>query len=116
MTLSSFAVFVQNLRDGRAHAELSAQLSELITAVRETGKTGSITLKIDVKPATRGSGVDKVKIIDTVTAKAPKPDRGEDFFYLTDDNALSRNHPRQHNLDLRDVSPSQPLTFKEATQ
>jgi hypothetical protein len=114
VSTQAFGVFIQDVRDGRAHAELTAQLGELVAAVRQTGKGGSLTLKIDVKPAGRGSDVDKVVITDTVTSKVPKPDRGQDFFWLTDTNDLSRNHPRQHSLDLRDATARGPSTFKEA--
>ena len=115
MSTQAFGVFIQDVRDGRAHAELTGQLAELLAAVLETGKGGSLTLKIDVKPAGRGSDVDKVVITDTVTSKVPKPDRGQDFFWLTDSNNLSRNHPRQSELPLRDASAPSPATFKEAT-
>ena len=50
----------------------------------------------------------------------PKPERGEDFYWVTDDNELSRNHPRQASLELRDISSigsnTPPTTFKEATK
>ena len=114
MSAKAFAVFLQDLRDGRAHAELSTTLAELLAAVKETGKAGEITLKLKVKPASRGSDVDKVTITDIVAVKLPKPERGEDFYWLTDDNNLSRNHPRQHSLELREATPSQLQTFKEA--
>ena len=114
MSGRAFAVFLQELRDGRAHAELSTSLAELLAAVKETGKAGEITLKLKVKPASRGSDVDKVTISDLITTKLPKPERGDDFFWLTDDNNLSRNHPRQQSLELREATPSQPQTFKEA--
>ena len=114
MSTKAFAIFLQDLRDGRAHAELTASLAELLAAVKETGKVGEITLKIKVKPAGRGTDIDKVNITDAIVTKVPKPDRGEDFYWLTDDNNLSRNHPRQQTLELRDASHSQPQTFKEA--
>ena len=114
MSGRAFAVFLQELRDGRAHAELSTSLAELLAAVKETGKAGEITLKLKVKPASRGSDVDKVTISDLITTKLPKPERGDDFFWLTDDNNLSRNHPRQQSLELREATPSQPQTFTEA--
>jgi len=114
MSTKAFALFLQELRDGRAHTELTATLAELLAAVKDTGKAGEITLKIKVKPASRGSDVDKVTITDAIVAKLPMPERGEDFFWLTDDNNLSRNHPRQHSLELREATPSQPQHFKEA--
>lgn len=114
MGTRAFAVFIQDLRDGRAHSELSGLLEELITSVKETGKAGGITLKIKIKPASRGGDVDKVTVSDTISVDLPKPERGDDFFWLTDDNDLSRNHPRQQSLELREASPTTPLTFKEA--
>lgn len=110
----AFSVFLQDLRDGRAHAELSSQLAEVLAKVKETGKAGGLTLKIKIKPATRGGDVDKVTISDAITVELPKPERGEDFFWLTDDNDLSRNHPKQGNLELRDATPTKPANFKEA--
>lgn len=114
MGTKAFAVFLQDLRDGRAHAELTGQLVELLTKVKETGKVGTLTLKLKIKPATRGADVDKVVITDAITVDLPKPERGEDFFWLTDDNDLSRNHPRQGALELRDATPAAPTKFKEA--
>lgn len=78
MATKAFAVFLQDLRDGRAHAELSGQLAELLAKVKETGKGGTLTLKLKIKPAGRGSDVDKVVIADAITVDLPKPERGED--------------------------------------
>ncbi len=111
----AFAVFLQDLRDGRAHAELSSQLADLIAKVKETGKGGSINLKIKIKPASRGGDIDKVTISDAISIELPKPERGEDFFWLTDENELTRNHPRQANLELREATTSKPATFKDAS-
>lgn len=116
MGTKAFAVFIQDLRDGRSHSELSGQLAELITKVRETGKAGELTLKIKVKPASRGGDVDKITVSDQITLSLPKPDKGEDFFWLTSDNDLSRNHPKQSSLDLREAGTTQPATFKEASK
>ena len=110
--MKAFSVFIQDLRDGRAHTELSTQLAELINKVQETGKGGELTFKLKVKPATRGGDVDKITVSDQVTITLPKPERGEDIFWLTDDNELSRSHPKQQSLELREVA-TQPLKFKE---
>jgi len=116
MGTKAFAVFIQELRDGRAHSELSGQLAELIGKVRETGKGGELTLKIKVKPASRGGDVDKVTVSDQISITLPKPEKGEDFFWLTSENDLSRNHPRQQSLELRDAGGSQLSTLKEASK
>lgn len=116
MSSKAFALLLQELRDGKTHTELSIGMDELIAAVAVTGKAGSITLKIDVKPATKGSEVDKVMIIDKITSTLPKPERGTDFYWLTSDNELSRNHPKQTSLDLREAPAGKPSTLKEAAQ
>jgi len=109
-----FSVFLNDLRDGRAHSELSMQLAELIAKVKETGKGGELTFKLKIKPATRGGDVEKVTISDQITTSLPKPERGEDFFYLTEENDLTRAHPRQQSLELREVPVTQPVSFKKA--
>ena len=109
-----FSIFIQDLADGRVHAELTEKVNELISRVCETGKGGELNLKIKIKPATRSEHVEKVVIADTITMKLPQHERGEDFFYVTEDNDLSRKHPRQQDLDLREVPKSQPTTFKQA--
>lgn len=116
MSTKAFAVFLQDLRDGRAHSELSGLLNDLLTSVKETGKSGALTLKIKITPATRGGDVDKVTVTDLITLDLPKPERGEDFFWLTDDNDLTRNHPRQQSLELREAPAGSPSTLKEAQQ
>jgi hypothetical protein len=116
MGTKAFAVILQDIRDGRVHAELTNTMEELLTSVKETGKGGSITLKLTIKPARRGTDVDKVVITDSITASVPQHDRGEDFYWLTDDNDLSRNHPRQTTLDLREAGSPQPTALKEASK
>ena len=113
MSQKAFALILQELRDGRPHAELSQLFSDLLHKVQETGKAGDITLKIKVKPASRGTDAARVTIADAITVNMPKPERGEDFFWVDEDNGLTRNHPRQANLELRDVTPTAPSTFKE---
>jgi hypothetical protein len=114
MGQKAFAVFLQELRDGRAHSELSGQLAELITKVKETGKGGSLTFKVKIKPSTRAADVERVTISDAITVDLPQLEHGDDVFWITDDNDLSRSHPRQGSLELRDATPSAPSTFKEA--
>jgi len=116
MSSRAFGLFLQELRDGRTHTELTTQMAALLEKVKETGKGGEITLKLKVKPAGRGSDVDKIVIADSITVTLPKPERGEDFFWLTEENDLSRNHPRQQSLELRTATTAQPTTFKEASK
>ena len=110
----AFAVLLQDLRDSRTHAELTDKFAQLVKEVEQAGKSGSIVLTVKVAPASRAQPVDKVIVQPTVKLVSPKPEAGEDFFWLTDDAELSRNHPRQGDLPLREVTP--PTEFKEAAK
>ena len=128
--MKSFNLFLQDLNDGSTHAGLTGDLAELLAAVKSTGRTGSMTLKIKIASATRGGNeVDKITIIADRKLELPKPEQPQDFFWLTDDAEPTRQHPRQHSLDLRDVRNPAPIstaftnpdadgviTLKEASQ
>lgn len=133
--MKSFNLFLQDLNDGQTHAGLTGDLNELLQAVQSTGRTGSMTLKIKIASASKGGNeVDKITIMADRKLELPKPEQPQDFFWLTDEAEPTRQHPRQHSLDLRDaqdtrgglrsateqfVSPPDAdgvITFKEAKQ
>lgn len=101
--MKSFNLFLQDLNDGLTHAGLTADLGELLSAVQSHGRAGSMTLKIKIAPASRGGDVDKITITAERKLELPKPEQPQDFFWLTDDAEPTRQHPRQHALDLRDA-------------
>lgn len=102
----AFSVVLNDLNDGSTHAGLTADFAELLKAVQNMGRAGSMTLKIKVASATKSNlgTVDKITITAERKLELPKPEQPADFFWLTDDGETSRNHPRQNSLDLRDVS------------
>ena len=102
--MKSFNLFLQDLNDGSTLAGLTGDLAELLQAVKNTGRTGSMTLKIKIASASKGGNeVDKITITADRKLELPKPEQPQDFFWLTDDAEPTRNHPRQHALDLRDA-------------
>lgn len=108
-----FADFLREQDRGRTHDALSQQLHDLIAAVQETGKGGSIVLKIDVKPVTGTQGR-TLTVTDQVTAKIPHPDR-KSIFFVTDDGNLSRNDPQQPVITgLREVETTTPTQLRSA--
>ena len=113
--MKAFSLFIVELNEGSTHAALSADLAELLRTVQNTGRAGSLTLKVKVAPATRtnSGSVDKVTVTADRKLELPKPEQASDFFWLTEDGETARNHPRQHDLPLREVTPA-PQTFKEA--
>lgn len=115
--MQSFSIFLNDLNDGRTLAGLTGDLAELLRTVQSTGRAGSMTLKIKVAPAGKGHDVDKVTIIAERKLELPKPEAPSDFFWLTEDAEPTRQHPRQHALDLRDVKTIDAdgvINFKEA--
>lgn len=102
--MKAFNHFLADLNDGRTHAGLTADLQELLQAVKTHGRSGSMTLKIKIMPASRNGEVDKITIIADRKLELPKPEQRSDFFWLTDNAEPTRQHPRQHDLDLRDAT------------
>jgi hypothetical protein len=107
-----FPETILQLNNGAAVAELSAALARVLAAVRESGKPGSITFTVSVKPASKG--ITNVVMVEAQTkTKLPEPERGMTVFYVTDDNRLVRNDPRQQQLPLRVVEIEQGNALKE---
>jgi hypothetical protein len=112
----SFATWLQEQRNGVCHAEATEALKELIAAVTEHQKGGTLTLKLDVKPAKVGVGT--LLIVDAVKVSLPEGDRPAAIFYADDDGNLSRHDPRQPRLPLQAVDGGAGENAKpeEATQ
>lgn len=98
-----FADWLREQRGGRTHDELSTQLHDLVEAVADTGKAGSVTLTVSIKPMSAGDP-NTLVVADKVTAKLPEHDRPTAVFFRTRDGNLSREDPRQLSFDsLREV-------------
>lgn len=100
--MNSYEQTLREMRHGRSLAELSEQLALLVASVRSTGKAGSLTYKITVKPASAGDVV-TVQLEDDVKPNIPKPPRGNSIFYANENNSLQRTDPRQREFDIREV-------------
>lgn len=94
---------LREIRRGALLDEAAAKLQELVTAVTATGKGGTLTLKLSVSPAGRGSQVRTVLIQDLVSLSLPTADREVTVFFPTADGDLSRSDPAQLPLGLRPV-------------
>jgi hypothetical protein len=103
--MKPFSLFLAEINEGSTNAALTAHITELFQAVKTHGRSGSLKLQIKVVPAVKGAGdVDKITVTVESQLALPKPQQPSDFFFLTDDAEPTRQHPRQHSLDLRDVS------------
>lgn len=91
---------IGTLEGGGLAADLSAEITDTLAALKEaTGgrpkakAKGSVTLKIDLE--VEG---DTAYVAGEISSKRPKTPRDRAFFFVTDDGALSREHPRQHDM------------------
>lgn len=110
---NNYVDLVSGFRDGATAVELEKNLQALITSVRETGKGGTLDLRIIVKPAATGNSV--LVVEDKITLKAPVPPRDKAIYYATDDNLLIRDNPNQQTLAFKTVEKS-PVELKEVTK
>lgn len=76
------------------------KFAELVRAIGSTGKAGSLTLKIDVKPSTAGA----LAVKANVNTKLPKGLPPESLLWATPEGNLIAEDPRQNKLDLKPVA------------
>lgn len=77
-----------------------SKFSELINAVVATGKAGTLTMKIAVKPSTAGA----LAVKADVSSNKPKGLPPESLLWPTPDGNLIDEDPRQTKLDLKPVA------------
>lgn len=102
----TFASFVIEQRNGALHAEASEVLAELVKAVQDHNKAGSVTIKITVRPGSKGTGT--LVVSDDVTIKAPTGDRPAALFFPDEHGNLHRTDPHQQQLPMRRVDVGAP--------
>jgi hypothetical protein len=98
-----FTEFLLQQGYGGTHDELTYGLHDLIAAVKDHGKGGSLVLTIKVDPVGKGDER-QVMVTDNVVLKAPSGKRPTSIFFVDDDGNLTRKDPRQPELPLREVS------------
>ena len=113
MAVQSMMDTLLNLREGAAICEASEKLTALIDAVRNTGKVGSITIQLIVKPASKGK-ITVIAIEDKITEKLPEYDKELSIFYASDENLLTKSDPRQMPLEGLRVVEEKPTKLREA--
>lgn len=103
MTSRPFMDLLREQRSGLAHEELTEGLQELVEAVVSERKAGKLVLTMTVKP--NGDGT--VMVTDDVKVTAPKPTRGSSLFFVTPENNLQRQDPKQQSLPLREIGAAE---------
>lgn len=91
----TFADTINVLRYGSLARELDESLRDLVHECCEHGKGGSITLTLALNPK-KGAAFE---ITDDIKVKKPKPNKGVSLMFPTPDGMLSRNDPRQREIE-----------------
>jgi hypothetical protein len=86
-----FSDILSEVNKGVVADDAATKLAELVGAVRETGKGGSLTVTIKVDPFKGNEDI--VKVAGQVTLKAPRAEAPASIFYPDDSGNLSRNDP-----------------------
>lgn len=85
---------IKSMRQGELHAQLTDELTELVAAVMQQGRGGTLTLKLTVKPD-RGA----LFIDGDIATKLPKPRVGAAMFYGDEHGNLFSRDPKQTDID-----------------
>lgn len=90
----SFTDVLNQLRAGETAEELTARYSDLTTKCADSGRAGTITLVISLKPGKAG----QIEVFDEIKVKEPKQERSATLMFATPEGSLQREDPRQREL------------------
>lgn len=95
MQLNSFVDVIRGLESGRTLERIDDQMQELLQRIQSTGKKGTLTIKLEVKPQANS---DVHMVQPTITMNPPTFDPAATPVYMTDDAHLSLRNPRQPDI------------------
>jgi hypothetical protein len=93
---------LRDIRKGRPVEEATMALADVVRAVDETGKEGSVTITLKIKPSKHG-GPEKTLIAE-VKAKKPIAEIAPAVFFSDGVGDLHRVDPSQEEMPLGEVS------------
>lgn len=104
-----FADFLAEHNNGAGHREAGEKLKELVQAVLDTGKKGSLTLKVGVV------AMDDTTLVTTVevTSTLPKVAAKGAVFYADAEGNLTRTDPSQLTFDSLKEVPAPTAEIKD---
>lgn len=96
-----FVSTLMDMRSGKVAMECSEKLNRVIRAIMETGKPGTLALKLTVTPKKidMKRGVSEVEIKHKCTTVEPEMTLGPSVFFTTEDGGLSRIDPDQMEME-----------------
>lgn len=108
-----FDQIIREIQSGGFNDELTDTMTEVVNAVRRSGKAGKISVTLQFKP--RGDSNQQFEVVPTVKGVIPEPGRPITLFFVNDDDGLQRDDPRQHDLGLRMSGPATETENKESS-
>lgn len=98
MTTRPIADTLRHIGQGVFVDMASDKMNELVSAVADRGKSGTLTLVITVKKASRGGAMN---VTGKVTVKKPAEELMEALLFATPEGNLVADDPHQQKLDLK---------------
>ena len=92
---------LREIRKGRPVEEATIALNDVVRAVDETGKPGSVTITLKISPAKHG-GPEKTLTAE-IKAKKPIAEIAPAVFFSDAEGDLFRFDPRQEEMELAEV-------------
>ena len=111
MSTRPFFDTARDIRRGQFLEDCADALQKAVASVEDTGKPAKCIIEISIKPASNGGGA-AIILADKVRTKLPELPSGETIMFVTPDNNLVPNDPRQKDLDLKGVSAPVPTELK----
>lgn len=93
--MKPFSHTLDQLRFGTLSEDLTKALHELTVKCSETGRAGKLSLELQLKPGKGG----QIEVFDDIKLKLPKEERGSSIMFSTPEGNLTREDPRQLQLE-----------------
>jgi hypothetical protein len=90
-----FTDTLAQLRYGTLGEDLTKALHELTLKCQDTGRSGALTLQLQLKPGKGG----QIEVFDDIKVKLPKEERGSTIMFSTPEGNLTREDPRQMQIE-----------------
>ena len=100
MSARPFMDFLREHRGGMTHEQLTDALQELVAAVVTERRPGKLVFTITIKPFGKKDGLE---VGAELKITPPKEERGTSIFYVTPENNLVRQDPRQQSMELHEI-------------
>ena len=93
--MKPFTDTLNHIRFGTLSEDLTKALHELTQKCADTGRSGKLTLELQLKPGKGG----QIEVFDDARVKLPKEERGSTILFATPEGSLTREDPRQMQIE-----------------